>query len=69
MIAAMEHYNGMKLLPLLKSRPIRPAAGEGRKEKAGRQKSKDDEGGSVRLAKNLYIIIRGYWRPDSTCRI
>jgi hypothetical protein len=72
MIAAMEHYNGLKLLPLLKSTPIRPAAGEGRKEKARRQKSKeskDGEGGSVRLAKNLYVIIRGYWWPDSTCRI
>ena len=25
MIAAMKHYNGMKLLSLLESRPIRPA--------------------------------------------
>ena len=32
-------------------------AGEGRKEEAGSQKSKDDEGGSVRLAKNPYIIV------------
>ena len=40
-------------------------AGEGRREEAGSQKSKDDEGGSVRLAKNPYIIVRGYWRPDS----
>jgi hypothetical protein len=32
-------------------------AGEGRKEEAGRQKSKDDEGGSVRLAKNPYIRV------------
>ena len=40
-------------------------AGEGRKEEAGSQKSKDDEGGSVRLAKNPYIIVRGYWRLDS----
>jgi hypothetical protein len=44
-------------------------AGEGRKEEAGSQKSKDDEGGSVRLAKNPYIIVRGYWRPDSTRRM
>jgi hypothetical protein len=34
-------------------------AGEGRKEEPGSQKSKDDEGGSVRLAKNPYIIVRG----------
>ena len=33
-------------------------ADEGRKEEAGSQKSKDDEGGSVRLAKNPYIIAR-----------
>ena len=32
-------------------------AGEGREEEAGSQKSKDDEGGSVRLAKNPYIIV------------
>jgi hypothetical protein len=38
-------------------------AGEGRKEESGSQKSKDDEGGSVRLAKNPYIIVRGYWMP------
>jgi hypothetical protein len=44
-------------------------AGEGRKDEAGSQKSKDDEGGSVRLAKNPYIIVRGYWRPDSTFRM
>src|SRR6266566_186105 len=31
--------------------------------------SKDDEGGSVRLAKNPYIIVRGYWKPDSTRRM
>jgi len=34
--------------------------GEGRKEEAGSQKSKDDEGGQ------FYIIVRGYWRQDST---
>jgi hypothetical protein len=44
-------------------------AGEGRKEEAGSQKSKDDEGGSVRLAKNPYIIVRGYWKPASTRRM
>jgi hypothetical protein len=38
-------------------------------EPAHSQKSKDDEGGSVRLAKNPYIIVRGYWRPDSVFRM
>ena len=37
-------------------------ADEDRKAGAGNQKSKDDEGGSVRLAKNPYIVVRGYWR-------
>jgi hypothetical protein len=41
-------------------------AGEGRREETGTEKSKDDEGGSVRLAKNPYIIVRGYWRLAST---
>src|SRR6267143_681429 len=53
------------------SRPISESevASEDGKAEACNQKSKDDEGGSVRLAKNPYIIVRGYWRPDSTFRM
>ena len=40
-------------------------AGEDRKEAAGSQKSKDDEGGSVRLVKNPYISSSEVWRSMS----
>ena len=40
--------------------PVREGGRRRQEEEAGSQKSKDDEGGQ------FYIIVRGYWRQDST---
>ena len=44
------------------------AAGEDGREEKGNQMSKEGGGGSVRLAKNPYALVRGNWRNGSTRR-
>jgi hypothetical protein len=45
------------------------AAGEDGREEKGNQMSKEGGGGSVRLAKNPYALVRGNWRNGSTRRV